>query len=161
MVLGLPDTSLIEVRMTSTALVPEGGGTYGSMASGANAYGMELACKTLKARMQTVERTLQIARSLDESVDTGAVAPAAALPWKELVSAAVKAGVDLSVKSWDHDLSVSGNGYGASVSVIELDVLTVGDWRPCPPLVSLNSSRAHETRIHHRRVFFAAYSPRL
>ena len=48
--MGLPDTSLIEVRMTSTAMIPEGGGTYGSMASGANAWGMQLACRILKVR---------------------------------------------------------------------------------------------------------------
>ena len=39
MILGLPDTSLIEIQCTSTGATPNGGGTYGSMASGANAWG--------------------------------------------------------------------------------------------------------------------------
>ena len=110
MILGLEDTSLIEIQCTSTAATPNGGGTYGSMASGANAWGMELACKALKAKLQPVERMLQASGS--------------AADWKAVVKAAHSAGVDLCVKSWDTGLAVSGNGYGAGVGVVELDVLT-------------------------------------
>jgi xanthine dehydrogenase/oxidase len=111
MVLGLPDTSLIEIQCTSTGATPNGGGTYGSMASGANAWGMELACKALKAKLDPVARMLETA---------GGPPPA----WMKLVTAAMSAGVDLSVKSWDTGLAVSGNGYGACAAEVELDVLT-------------------------------------
>lgn len=118
--LGLEDTSLIEIMRSDTAMTPEGGGTYGSMGSGSNAYGMELACKALKAKLQTVDRAVSLATGIPE-VTTGTMTNA---QWLALVSKALSAGVDLSVKSWDHDLAVSGNGYGASVAQIELDVLT-------------------------------------
>ena len=121
--LGLEDTSLIEVMMTSTAMTPEGGGTYGSMGSGSNAWGMELACKDLKQKLNAVSRTRFAATGKPED----APAPDGKLTnaqWMKLVTAALQAGVDLSVKSWDHDLAVSGNGYGAAVAQVELDVLT-------------------------------------
>lgn len=132
-------------------MTPEGGGTYGSMGSGSNAYGMELACKALKAKLQTIDRAIALATGAPE-VTTGTMTNA---QWLTLVSKALQAGVDLSVKSWgvqhlhasrllfihnctcsfecgtyssetcaDHDLAVSGNGYGAAVAQIELDVLT-------------------------------------
>jgi xanthine dehydrogenase/oxidase len=115
LLLGLPDTSLIEVSQTSTSMTPEGGGTYGSMASGANAWGMQLACQELKARLKPVEQALMAAQGREAGEP---------LTWQETITAAVSAGVDLSVKSWDHDLKVSGNGYGAAVASVELDVLT-------------------------------------
>lgn len=124
--LGLEDTSLIEVMRTDTAMTPEGGGTYGSMGSGSNAYGMELACKELKAKLQTVSRTVSLATGEPDPMAEGEGGKTAMTnaQWLALVSKALQAGVDLSVKSWDHDLAVSGNGYGASVAQIELDVLT-------------------------------------
>ena len=123
--LGLEDTSLIEVMRTDTAMTPEGGGTYGSMGSGSNAYGMELACKELKAKLQTVSRTVSLATGEQDPMAEGEKTQAMTnAQWLALVSKALQAGVDLSVKSWDHDLAVSGNGYGASVAQVELDVLT-------------------------------------
>ncbi len=111
MTLGLPDTSLIEVQSVDTSLNPNGGGTGGSMTSGANAYGIQLACQSLlKAMAPTV--TL-----LEQSQGK-------ALTWQDKVKAAMAAGVDMSAKSWDHGMAVSGNGYAASVSVVEVDVLT-------------------------------------
>eukprot|EP01043_Picozoa_sp_COSAG02_P012225 COSAG02_NODE_469_length_21727_cov_64.506334_11_plen_552_part_00 len=111
MTLGLPDTSLIEVQSVDTSINPNGGGTGGSMTSGANAYGIQLACQSLlKAMAPTV--TL-----LEQS-------QAKALTWQDKVKAAMAAGVDMSAKSWDHGMAVSGNGYAASVSVVEVDVLT-------------------------------------
>ena len=44
--------------------------------------------------------------------------------WLALVTAAKSAGVDLCVNSWDTGISVSGNGLGAAVGGVELDVLT-------------------------------------
>lgn len=94
--LGLEDTSLIEIMRTDTAMTPEGGGTYGSMGSGSNAYGMELACKALKAKLETVDRTVSLATGASE-VMTGTMTNA---QWVALVNKALQAGVDLSVKSW-------------------------------------------------------------
>ena len=107
MTLGLPDTSLIEIQSVDTSANPNGGGTGGSMTSGANAYGIQLACVELKKLLAPVAAMLPGAAS-----------------WQDQVTAALTAGIDLSVKSWDAGLSVSGNGYAASVALVELDVLT-------------------------------------
>ena len=101
--LGLEDTSLIEVMRTDTAMTPEGGGTYGSMGSGSNAYGMELACKALKAKLQTVDRSVSLATGAPEVLTSATMTNA---QWFELVSKALQAGVDLSVKSWGERLHV-------------------------------------------------------
>jgi hypothetical protein len=77
-------------------MTPEGGGTYGSMGSGSNAYGMELACKQLKAKLQTIDRVASGASGTPE-VTSGTMTNA---QWMALVTKALQAGVDLSVKSW-------------------------------------------------------------
>ena len=110
MTLGLPDTSLIEVQSVDTSVNPNGGGTGGSMTSGANAWGIQMACTELKKRLAPIVAVL---RKSGEAVT-----------WQQQIAAAMTASVDLGVKSWDSGLSVSGNGYAASVAVVEIDVLT-------------------------------------
>lgn len=82
------------------------------MTSGANAYGIQLACQKLLKAMTPVVSVLE------------STAQAPPLTWQAKVKAAMAAGVDLSVKSWDHGMATSGNGYAAAVSVVEVDVLT-------------------------------------
>ena len=121
MTLGLPDTSLIEVQSVDTSINPNGGGTGGSMTSGANAYGIQLACQELLKIMAPVVSLLE---SQDQDQGESQSQSKSQLTWQKKVSAAMAAGVDLSVKSWDHGMATSGNGYAAAVSVVEVDVLT-------------------------------------
>eukprot|EP01043_Picozoa_sp_COSAG02_P042653 COSAG02_NODE_3642_length_6436_cov_3.074010_4_plen_156_part_00 len=129
--LGLEDTSLIEIMRTDTAMTPEGGGTYGSMGSGSNAYGMELACKALKAKLETVERTVSLATGAPE-VTTGTMTNE---QWVALVTKALQAGVDLSVKSW-----------GESVNDRCLAFLRLHAHLPAPRVNREVCTREHETR---------------
>ena len=112
MTLGLPDTSLIQVQSVDTSVVPNGGTTGGSVTSGANCWGIQIACNELKKRLVPVASMLETA------------AGAGAVSWQDKVTAAMTAGLNLSVQSWDAGLTVSGNCYAATVAVVELDVLT-------------------------------------
>lgn len=114
-------TDLIEVQCTSTAAVPNGGGTGGSTTSGKNCAGVQLACAEIRTRFDTIRRVQAQAKG-EEPGEWPKVFSKDA--WSDLVHAASHAKVDMCVKSWVTGMSASGNGYCAAIAEVEIDVLT-------------------------------------
>ena len=114
-------TDLIEVQCTSTAAIPNGGGTGGSTTSGKNCAGVQLACAEIRTRFDTIRRVQAQVKGEEPGEWPEAFSKDA---WSDLVHAASHAKVDMCVKSWVTGMSASGNGYCAAIAEVEIDVLT-------------------------------------